>query len=340
VTIKIDASSFSQPVFSVDNRWLASQFPSSTKVWDVKTGVEVLDIKESARPIVFSADGQHLVSIGPGGLINVWDIKAGKAGKDILLKEQPTAPGFTSIALSPDGKRLATVIRKAFHKLAELRIWDSVTGRQVSNLELEVERLAVLASSPDGRRLAASFDTGGLEGGGRSVKVWDTANGKVVANPPFRSVHSLTFTPDGKRLALASADAVEILDSDSGKPMLSFKSRATMIYRLVFSPSGERLAYCSQTLPAIAVHDALTGKELCTLPSGEDFSFSRPVFSPDGRWVATSTPSGRKVWDVATGHEIFTIKEHGSVSPQQSGPYVVGFIGPEGKLLVSWVRAP
>jgi WD40 repeat protein len=91
------------------------------RVWDVKTRRERLAISvtvpRDAFFIAMSQEGSRIATVSVTGMVKVWDAKDGR--------ELVTAPhgvrGF-SIALSPDGKRLAVVFE------SNVRVWRLVSG--------------------------------------------------------------------------------------------------------------------------------------------------------------------------------------------------------------------
>jgi WD40 repeat protein len=95
-----------------------------------------------------------------------------------------------------------------------------------------------LAFSPDGKLFAAASDFG-------LAKVWETASRREVAS--IRSVllgmHSLAFSPEGRRLAIGGngAEAIKLWDLNSRHELLSLAASGTMFNATAFSSSGNVL---------------------------------------------------------------------------------------------------
>ncbi len=98
--------------------------------------------------------------------------------------------------------------------------------------------------------------------------------------------------PDGKRLATGSADrTVKLWDADTGQEMLTLKG-------------GSGAANTISTPPAVGSFTMLTLR-------GHLAAINSVVFSPDGKRLATGSDDRTvKLWDAATGREIFTLRGH------------------------------
>jgi WD40 repeat protein/serine/threonine protein kinase len=154
------------------------------------------------------------------------------------------------------------------------------------------------------------------------------------------SVMSVAFSPDGRRLASASADGtVRLWDSASGQEVRTLKGHAGQVstkalFRQVnsvaFSPNGAWLASGSGD-GTVRLWDSVSGQELRALQqqTGRSPSWIQSVaFSPDGRRLASAGGTEVKIWDAASGQELYTLKGH------TTGLTSVAY-SPDGKRLAS-----
>ena len=78
-------------------------------------------------------------------------------------------------------------------------------------------------------------------------------------------VFSVSFSPDGTRLASASMDGtVKVWDAATGQETLTLQGHAKGVRSVCFSPDGTRLASASMD-GTVKVWDVATGQELLTL---------------------------------------------------------------------------
>jgi WD40 repeat protein len=76
--------------------------------------------------------------------------------------------GFDSVALSPDGRALATAGRDSM-----VRVWNAKAGKEIRTLAAHAGPVRDVAFTSNGKILASR----GTDG---SIKLWDTASGKAL----------------------------------------------------------------------------------------------------------------------------------------------------------------
>ncbi|WP_017315129.1 nSTAND1 domain-containing NTPase [Mastigocladopsis repens] len=146
-----------------------------------------------------------------------------------------------------------------------------------------------------------------------------------------KAVIGVTFSPDGKILASASADkTVKLWDTATGQVIQTLSGHTASVWGVSFSPDGKILASASRD-KTVKLWDPATGKEIKTL-SGHIDVVNGVSFSPDGKILAsTSADKTVKLWDTATGQVIQTLSGHIDAVSGTS-------FSPDGKILASASR--
>ena len=166
----------------------------------------------------------------------------------------------SSVAFSPDGKRLASGSRDN-----TIRLWDVASGRSLLELKGHSDFVNSVAFSPDSKRLASGS-------GDQTIRLWDVASGRSLLEliGHSASVNSVAFSPDGKRLASGSRDqTIRLWDVASGRSLRELKGHSDSVYSVAFSPDGKRLASGSRD-NTIRLWDVASGRSLMELKGHSD----------------------------------------------------------------------
>jgi WD40 repeat protein len=131
---------------------------------------------------------------------------------------------------------------------------------------------------------------------------------RLSLNDHQGEVWSACYSPDGTRLASASADGmVRVWDAATGQEIGRPQKHAGPVTSICFNPEGDRLASGSSA-GTIRVWEGETGKEPFVLQERHFGRINRVCFSPDGQRLASASEDKTgMVWDAQTGKMLFRI---------------------------------
>ncbi|HEY7158925.1 MAG TPA: WD40 repeat domain-containing protein [Gemmataceae bacterium] len=248
----------------------------------------------SIYALIFSHDGKSLISMGKRGLF-LWDVAGEKRPRCLVGKEaSPFAathpPDTLAVAVSPDGKTIATVDEDQ-HVIV---LWNTATGRGARPEGMERGALTTL-SYADEKTLVTIRDQ-------KRVCFWDAVSGKcrhrLTPEQVFGQIPAVSA--GGKLLAgLTEDNHVVVWDTATEKTCWQSATPLVQVTRLVFAPDGKTLlgmvedGDASRIVDAslIVCWDAATGKTIqkIALP----FKGNSPLFkdnnvlsSADGSIIA------------------------------------------------------
>jgi len=266
------------------------------------------------------------------------------------LQTFPVSDDVSSIAYSPDGKRIAFAMGDG-----GLEIFDTSTGAEGKTPALEAyQDIQALAFSPDGRLLAAATSAG--------LRIWSSADWSaaspaLVGQAPQGS-YAVAFSPDGKEVATGSVskgllvwnaangasewqsgtgDSIDSVafsrdggliasGSENGEIKLWNSTGALVrtvnnedygfpVSTLAFFQDG-RLSAGGYQKPGMAIFDGATGTVLRKLQNAPPL-FGAPgdvwsiAISPDQSWIAADyTDRSIRLWDAKTYSLVRTIFGH------------------------------
>jgi WD40 repeat protein/fibronectin type 3 domain-containing protein len=224
--------------------------------------------------------------------------------------------GLDPVAVSPDGNAWASVETDG-----KIALWDAPAGQLRLTLPAQAGSPAQgVFYGPDGKTLASVSDD--------SIRIWDTLTGNVrLTLSQTVPIRALAFSPDGKRLAAADAEAgVALIDVQSGAVVRQLAAGQAAVNAVAFSPDGKWLATGGQDAQTRLWNPA-TGEEAASLPGNA--AVTALAFSPDGkRLAAVEAEAGVALLDVQSGAVVRQL------AAGQAGVNVVAF-SPDGKWLAT-----
>ena len=253
------------------------------------------------------------------------------------------------VTLSPDGAWLAIAIDLGGTTKPSIEIWEIATRKLMRRLELELDRIHMVAFSTAAPLIAVTYRDridlwnwkdndylGEMTGERRPAKncySWGSSGGHC-SGPP-RAL-SLAFSPDGHSLVVGSQrpDA-EIWDIFTRKLVGHLEGHVDWVTYVAYSPDGRYIATARPRSTQVYLWNAQTRQLIQTLPNGDEGVIEKLLFSADSQrlYVATRTRNWLvdsnkrndrvRVFNVHTGAQLnefgdeFFILEDFSLSPDE-----------------------
>lgn len=317
--------------FSPDGRYVVSAANQAkvAKVWDVITGKAVRKLgahPDRLKAATFSPDGQYIASGSEDGEVKLWNASATKEktlGGD--------SSSITTLALSPDGKLLATgtnwelgTNRKGY----AIKLWHTETGGLIKTLEHSAYVTSV-AFSPDKRYLVAASNGGG-------ILLWglETGDAPRILTPHGNSgIGLVMFSRDSKELLFPGGK----LNIETGTVTSLSATYEGNIYSMASSPNGRQIAAGGDG--KIILSDTATGARIDEFVAPHySLKINSVAFSPDGAILAGTTGSSYQgnvyLWNVKTRQLFKSIDRQSNLFDEQLTSFHTVAVSPDGKHIV------
>jgi WD40 repeat protein len=223
-----------------------------------------------------SADGRCMVSASRDGDVAVWDMESGT----LIARGRSGEREIRDCALTRDGNRVISV-----HRSGRISIWD---------LQTMVTLAAFVAPSMESQRPASSSSLG----------VRGSLNRR----------RRIGFSPDGRRLAVAGADSVDIWDLDLVARVATLQFEPAL-------PSGVLAVFFSSNATVVTVGDSDPLPVLTWDLAAETVVAHAMLNIPPSKYVSRATLTPDRCFLVAAGHVETTVWRLDSPTPVAVAPY-------------------
>ncbi len=270
------------------------------------------DIAGKVNALVFSKDGTMLFGAagdsGINGVAYQWRVSDGS----LVRKFEGHTDALYSLALSPDGKLLAT---GSYDQ--KIKLWNVEDGSEVRVLKGHIGGVYGLSFRPDGKVLAsASAD--------RTIKLWDVATGKRLDTfpQPLKEQTAVEFSPDGKTVAAGGADnrlrlwSVSEDATEGSNPLLFTRfAHEGAVLNLAFSVDGKTIVSTAADKTA-KVWNAADLSEIRALEEQPDWSPAL-VLLGGGQLALGRLDGSLGYYDIKTGQALAAAAAQAMAAPKR-----------------------
>lgn len=299
---------------------------NAIRVWDLAGGagpIVLAGAGGAVTAVAFSPDGGRIVGGSDDGIVRVWAWEAGRPeparvtsdGRLLARDVQDATRGWIlaggerrrveglpesvdDVSVSRDGRRAAVAAAAVLSR--DVLLWDTAAGSRPRRITF-ARGVNGVAVSPDGQSVAVA------EGRTFRVVPWATIDGGVLASSGDVQYTTPTFSPDGRRVAIAAftgrSSTVLVWGLGSGRTPVGRFSALGHMNDIDFSEDGEQVVAAGSD-GAVRVWE-LEAESPAVALRGHEGPANGVGISPDGTEVVSGGSDGTvRVWELETAKAV------------------------------------
>lgn len=219
--------------WSPNGKYIVSELGSTATIWDISNG-NILQKYDHGNSLVYavawSPDGTRIVSGGGDNTLHIWNATNGEHIATYHGHSKSQYAAIYEANWSPDGKYIASS-----DNFETVQIWNANTLETVFSYPGNGQVWAGIWS-PDSKYIAFTD---------YPVNVVSTADWRTVYAYKGHATgltygHSITWSPDSKRIASADENTLHLWDATTGSNVSTYHGKFD--YALKWSPDGQFVA--------------------------------------------------------------------------------------------------